>query len=126
MESVFGKHNEIWGHQLENEFISLNPNDFSCIKDNLSKYKTIKLFCEEWKIKKEDKQGIYHILSKLGPAYSIFVSTFYSMKESLTTASYQEPSLESFCDSLIREQDKFIHFGIINNADISGKALLSQ
>ena len=39
------------------------------------------------------------------------------MKESLTAASYQEPSLESFCDSLIREQDKLIHIGIINNAD---------
>ena len=35
-------------------------------------------------------------------------------------------SLKSFCDSLIREQDKFIHLGIINNADTSGKALLSQ
>ena len=48
------------------------------------------------------------------------------MKESLTAASYQEPSLESFCDSLIREQDKLIHLGIINNTDTSGKALLSQ
>ena len=28
LESMFGKHNEIWGHQLENGFISLNPNDF--------------------------------------------------------------------------------------------------
>ena len=48
------------------------------------------------------------------------------MKESLIASSYQEPSLESFYDSLIREQDKFIHLGIINNADTSGKALLSQ
>ena len=48
------------------------------------------------------------------------------MKEFLTAASYVEPSLESFCDSLIREQDKLIHLGIINNADTSGKALLSQ
>ena len=48
------------------------------------------------------------------------------MKESLTAASYQEPSLESFCDSLVREQDKLIHLGIINNVDTSGKALLSQ
>ena len=63
--------------------------------------------------------------SKLGPTYSIFVSTFYCMKEFLTTTSYQEPSLESFCDSLIREQDKLIHLGIINNADTSRKALLS-
>ena len=55
-----------------------------------------------------------------------FLSTFYSMKESFTTASFQELSLESFCDSLIREQDKLIHLRIINNADTSGKALLSQ
>ena len=60
------------------------------------------------------------------PAYSIFVSTFYSMKESLIAASYQEPTLESFCDSLIREKDKLIHLGIINNADTLGKSLLSQ
>ena len=48
------------------------------------------------------------------------------MKESLTTASYQDPSLESFCDSLIREKYKLIHLGIINNAYTSRKALLSQ
>ena len=48
------------------------------------------------------------------------------MKESLNATSYQEPSLESFCDSLIREQDKLIHLGIINNADTCGKSLLSQ
>ena len=126
LESLFSKHNEIRGHKLKNELISLNPSDFSCIQYYLSKYKTLILLCVEWKIKREDKQCIYHILSKLGPAYFVFVSTFYSMKESLTIASYQEPSLESFCDSLIREQDKLIHIGIINNADTFGKSLLSQ
>ena len=104
----------------------MNPSDFSCIQDYLCKYKTLRLLCEECKIKKEDKQCIYHILSKLGPTYYVFVSTLYSMKESLTAASYQEHSLESFFDSLIREQDKLIHLGIINNTDTSGKALLSQ
>ena len=29
LEYVFGKQNEIQGHQLENELISLNPSDFS-------------------------------------------------------------------------------------------------
>ena len=80
LESVFGKLNEIRGHQLENELISFNPSDFSCIQDYLSKYKTLRLLCEECNIKKEDKQCIYNILSKHGPAYSVFVSTFYSMK----------------------------------------------
>ena len=78
---------QTWSHQLENELLSLNPNDFSCIRDYLSKYKTLRLVCAECKIKKEDKQCIYHILSKLGPAYSVFVSAFYSMKESLIAAS---------------------------------------
>ena len=41
LESVFGKHNKIQGHQLENELISLNPNDFSCIQYYLSKYKLL-------------------------------------------------------------------------------------
>ena len=123
---MFGKHNEIQGHQIENELLTLNPKYFSCIQYYLSKYKTLRLLCAECKIKKEDKQCIYHILSKLGPAYSVFVSTTYSMKESLTAASYQEPSLESFCDFLIIEQYKLIHLGIINNAYTSGKALLSQ
>ena len=31
LESMFGKHNEFQGLQLENELISLNPSDFSCI-----------------------------------------------------------------------------------------------
>ena len=39
LEAVFGKHNEIQGHQLEKELISLNPSDFSCIQNYLSKYK---------------------------------------------------------------------------------------
>ena len=78
------------------------------------------------KIKTKDNQCIYRIISKLGPAYYFFVSTFYSMKKSLTVANYQEPSLESFCDFLIREQDKLIHLGIIHNVDTSEKALLSQ
>ena len=108
LESVFGKHNEIRGHQIQNELLSLNPNYFSCIQDYLSKYKTLRLLCVECNINKEDKQCIYHILSKLGRAYFVFVSTFYSMKESLTEANYVEPSLESFCDSLIREQYKLL------------------
>ena len=47
-------------------------------------------------------------------------------EESLNVASYQEPHLESYCDSLIREKDKLTHIGIINNVDTYGKALLSQ
>ena len=55
LESVFGKHNEIQGYQLENELLSLNSNDFSCIQDYLFNYKNLRLLCEECKINKEDR-----------------------------------------------------------------------
>ena len=48
------------------------------------------------------------------------------MKESLNLTSYIEPSLESFCDSLIREQYKLIHLEMISNANTYSKALLDQ
>ena len=48
------------------------------------------------------------------------------MKEYLNPTRYIEPSLEPFCDSLIREQDNIIHLGMISDADTSGKALLAQ
>ena len=48
------------------------------------------------------------------------------MKESLDPTSYKEPSLEYFCDSLIREKYKIIHIGMISNVDTFGKDLLAQ
>jgi hypothetical protein len=55
METIFGKHNEIRSHQLENQLISLNPNDFSCIGDYLSKFKTLILLLENNKIEMKDE-----------------------------------------------------------------------
>jgi hypothetical protein len=37
IESVFGKLNIIQARQLENQVLTLNPNDFSCLGDYLSK-----------------------------------------------------------------------------------------
>jgi hypothetical protein len=54
METIFGKHNEIQAHRLENQLNSLNPNDFSCIKDYLSKFKTLILLLEDYKIEMKD------------------------------------------------------------------------
>jgi hypothetical protein len=120
---VFGKHNIIGEQQLENQVLTLSPSDFSCIEDYLSKFKTLITLCEECKIKIDEDRCIYIILSKLGSAYFVFVSTFYAMKEALG-ASYQKPSLENFCDSLIREQDKLVQLGVINTAGTSNKALV--
>jgi hypothetical protein len=80
---MFGKHNIIREHQLENQILTLSPNDFSFIGDYLSKFKTLKIVCEECEIKMDEYHCIYIILSKLGSAYSMFVSTFYAMRETL-------------------------------------------
>jgi hypothetical protein len=101
IESVFGKLNIIRAQQLENQILTLSPNDFSCLGDYLSRFKTLRILCEECKIKMEEEHCIYLILSKLGSAYSVFVSTFYAMREDLGEEAYETPTLESFCASLI-------------------------
>jgi hypothetical protein len=120
---VFGKHNIIQAQQLENQVLTLSPSDFSCMEDYLSKFKTLRTLCKECKIKIDEYHCIYLILSKLGSAYSVFISTFYAMQEALG-AAYQKPSLENFCDALIREQDKLVQLGVINTAGTSNKALV--
>jgi hypothetical protein len=72
----------------------------------------------------DDEHCIYIILVKLGSAYFVFVSTFYATREALGTA-YKNPSLESFCDSLIRDQDKLVQIGVINTVGTSNKALVA-
>jgi hypothetical protein len=126
IESVFGKLNIIRAQQLENQILTLSPNDFSCLGDYLSRFKTLKILCEECKINMEEERCIYLILSKLGNVYSVFLSIFYAMREALGEEAYEKPSLESFCASLIREEDKLVQFGVINIAGPSNKALVAQ
>ena len=101
IESVFGKLNIFRAQKLENKIPTLSPNDFSFLGDYLSRFKTLGILCEECMIKMEEERCIYLILSKLGSAYSVFVSTFYAMQEAIGEA-YQKPSLEKICDALIR------------------------
>ena len=95
IESVFSKHNIIRAHQLENKILNLSQNDFSCIEYYLSKFKTLRILCEECNIKLEEERCIYIIIFKLGSTYFVFVSTFYAMREALGKA-YEKPTLESF------------------------------
>jgi hypothetical protein len=45
------------------------------------------------------------------------------MQEALGTA-YVKPTLENFCDALIREKDKLLQLGVINIVGTSNKALV--
>ena len=124
----FGIKNEIKAHQLENELLTLDPNNFSSIEDFLSRFKTIRIILEGCKIKKDDGSLIYCIFSKLGPAYSVFVSAFHSTREAIISSgtTYKNPSFDAFCDSLIREQEKILHLGLITSRNASNKALAAQ
>jgi hypothetical protein len=122
---VFGKLNIIRAQQLENQVLTLSPNDFSCLGDYLSKFKTMIILCEECEIKMEEEFCIYLILSKLGSAYYVFVSTFYAMREALGKA-YQNPALESFCVALNREEHKHVQLGVIITVGTSNKVLFAQ
>jgi hypothetical protein len=53
LKSMFGKHNIIQSHQIENQIMTLSPNDFSWNEDYLSKFKTLRLLCVECNIKLE-------------------------------------------------------------------------
>ena len=128
LKNVFGIQNQIRAHQLENELLTLDPNNFSAIEDFLSKFKTIRILLEGCKIKKEDGSLIYCILAKLGPAYSVFVFAFHSTREAIISlgTTYKNPSFDAFCDSLIREQEKLLHLGLITSGNASKKALAAQ
>ena len=43
LDFFFGKTDDIRGHQLENEIISLDPNNFDTIQDFISKFKSLRL-----------------------------------------------------------------------------------
>ena len=77
---IFGKTDEMRGHQIENELISLSPNSFESLQLYVSKFKALVLQLKQCGIEKKDEKLVLAILSKLGPNYVVFVSTFYATK----------------------------------------------
>lgn len=97
---------------------------FLSIEDFLSKFKTLRLLLEGYKVIKTDDGLIDAILAKLVPTYSIFVSTLHSTREYFLSqgSAYKSPSFDAFCDSLIRGQDFFLHLGSINTTNTSNNS----
>jgi hypothetical protein len=60
----------------------------------------------------EEKQMVLTILSKLGPEFYIFVSTFHTVRFA-SGATWKMPSLEDFIESLTQEKTKLINMGTI-------------
>jgi hypothetical protein len=61
---------------------------------------------------KEEKQIVLKIISKLGPEFYVFVSTFHSVRFA-SGATWKMPSLEEFIKSLTQEKTKRIIMGKI-------------
>ena len=70
---LFGKTDEMRGHQIKNELISLSPSSFESLQLYFSKFKALVLQMKQCGIEKKDDQLILAILSKLAPNYSVFV-----------------------------------------------------
>ena len=97
-EKISEQTDEMRGHQIENELISLSPSNFESLQLYFSKFKALVLQLKQCGIEKKDDQLVLAILSKLGPDYSVFVSTFYATK--LIARTWNMPSLADFMESL--------------------------
>ena len=64
-------------------------------------------------IDNKEEKLILSILSKLGPEYSVFVSTFHS--GNLIVQNWRMPTLADFMDYLTQEQDKLVQMGTIKS-----------
>ena len=80
LETLCGKTNEVRGHQLKNELISLSPSSFESLQLYFSKFKALVLQLKQCGLKNKDEQLVFTICLKLGPNYSVFVSTFHATK----------------------------------------------
>ena len=65
-------------------------------------------------MEKDEDQLILSIITKINVDYSVFVSTFQIVR--LTTPNWNMPTLNSFIQSLISENDKLIQMGIIRSS----------
>jgi hypothetical protein len=92
------------------ELLTLDPKIFDNLQDFFTKYKDLLLQFKACIVdkSKEEKQMVLTILSKLGPKFSMFESTFHLVEFS-SGATWKMPSLEEFIESLTQEQTKLIN-----------------
>jgi hypothetical protein len=102
LEGLFGKQDAMRVHQLENELISLSPIHFSNLQELFTNFKYLLIELNACGVTKGEEQLILSILSKLGPEYSVFVSSFQASK--LTLEKWKMPPLNNFIAELTQEK----------------------
>jgi hypothetical protein len=70
------------GHMLEVDLLTLDTKSFENIQDFFTKFKDLLSQLKSCGVdkSKEEKQMVLTILSKLGPEFSIFISTFHTVR----------------------------------------------
>jgi hypothetical protein len=104
---------------LEVELLTSDPKSFDNIQDFFTKFKD---FLSQLKAcgvdkSKEEKQMVLTILSKLGPEFSVSVSTFHYVRFT-SVATWKMPSFEDFIESLTQEQTNLINMGKIKGPKV--------
>ena len=107
---------------MENELITLQPNSFESIQQFFTKYRSLVMQCKQCGLERKYEQIVLSILRNIRLEYSVFVSTFHSRRASIP--NWKFPSLDSFVESLIQEQDKLVQMGVIQTS--KNQALLMK
>ena len=79
---------------------------YETIEKFFTKFKSLALQCRQSRIERKDEKNVLSILSKIGSEYFVFVSIFHSKREAFP--GWKIPSIDSFVESLIQEQEKLI------------------
>eukprot|EP00253_Pinus_taeda_P002130 PITA_02130 len=93
VKDLYGKQDEMKGHMLEVELLSLDPRNYDRIQYFFTKYNDLLLQlkgCGIDKSKGESRQ-ILSIMSKLRPEYSVFVSKFHSQDKLIGIRKIKPP-----------------------------------
>jgi hypothetical protein len=107
------------GNIIEVEFLTLDPKIFDNIQDFFTKFKDLLSQLKDCGVdkSKEEKEMVLTIISKIGPEFYMFISTFHSVKFS-SGATWKMPSLKDFIESLTQEKIKLINMGKIKGPKV--------
>jgi hypothetical protein len=67
-------------------------------------------------IDKKDEQIVFLILTKLGPEYFVYTSSFHTTRLAMAS-TWKMPSLDDFMESLIHEKTNLIQIAALNNSN---------
>jgi hypothetical protein len=100
------------GNLLKVDFLTLDPKIFDNLQYFFTKYKDLLPQLKDYGVdkSKEEKQMVLTILSKFGPEYLVFSSTFHSVRLAFG-ATWRMPYLEVFIEYLTQEQNELINMG---------------